>query len=943
MVWKRVALAVTPESEREAYANTLGLNKQEATHQVRDIPLHDLNGDSDDKGVELGSKTPNELSPQVSSPKIPPLVLPYVVSNEQVLEPPKPTKLIKTAGSLPKPEGHESYQFPISPFLAERKQWLPLIYKHLAQQEVRKSVDINALCDGIAKQKTLHKVPKNIRDYWPARLDILVDNTNEQQPYWRDYYQIAEYLRDLLGAERVNIMRSIEFGASDDGLTHSTPLIGESHSACLLLSHRKVNDLSYALYRRYNNAKQRIQLNPALSPQDSIQNSAQSPTQNANSKTATSNDDKCLAWPISSQAQPVAIAKNLPYAGLELALTTLAPITVLDKHLLRHLRLALGWGGAALEAQIWNHEHIEDRGLGHGLKLDADIRAKYEGQYKQLLHDSPDYIQQLESLVNAHLANTYNGLKHLQTCSFDVLAGRPTQDSAAWQYVSKMCSDANEQGNALRGQCNTYVSLMPDSVYTQTEYDNAIYNLVHHANPDELPTNMPEGFDPNKLPDERKSKVSSVMQTWVVSQSRSGEISLAPREEGSPSFSASFTDPTPSIQTGTAYKTHRLAELTAFECEPIRLSHIQSNTSNLRYFSESEADKTLFTPNAQTLISEAGQHTITPEQPIQLRTHKQTVTLGAIKRPAWASEFGCNQKGELYAHMPHKGDHLIVLFNPSAGKWQYPAPFGEDLHGLYQDVDIAGFTQCFRWIPPGEFMMGSPEDEPERSDNETQHKVVISQGYWLADTTVTQAQWQQISQNNSSEFAGEDLPVNNVSWLDAIAFIQALNQKQPYQFLLPSEAQWEYASRAGTNTPFSTGENITTAQANYDGGFPYDDFPKGEYRNKTVPAKSFAPNPWGLYQMHGNVWEWCLDEHEANLAEPDQVRQDPVMGKVSDDNSTFRVLRGGSWSSYGYFCRSAFRRLAPSGNRRSDFGLRLSLGHELQAGGASAQALRSDD
>jgi formylglycine-generating enzyme required for sulfatase activity len=158
--------------------------------------------------------------------------------------------------------------------------------------------------------------------------------------------------------------------------------------------------------------------------------------------------------------------------------------------------------------------------------------------------------------------------------------------------------------------------------------------------------------------------------------------------------------------------------------------------------------------------------------------------------------------------------------------------------------------------------MGAPEDEPERFPNEgPRHKVRLNQGFWLADTACSQALWRAVMGNNPSRF--QDDPQNSVesvSWDEAQVFLGRLQAWLPgVKLSLPSEAEWEYACRAGSDSPFNFGDTISPDLANYDGNYTYGDGREGEYRLKTVPVKSFAPNAWGLWQMHGNVWEWCAE------------------------------------------------------------------------------------
>jgi formylglycine-generating enzyme required for sulfatase activity len=244
-----------------------------------------------------------------------------------------------------------------------------------------------------------------------------------------------------------------------------------------------------------------------------------------------------------------------------------------------------------------------------------------------------------------------------------------------------------------------------------------------------------------------------------------------------------------------------------------------------------------------------------------------------------------------------------------------------DKAGLYTDLIIKGITQRCRWIPPGIFCRGSPSSEKERYGNENQHQVTLSHGFWLADTVCTQALWKAVMGDNPAFFTeNKNNPVEQVSWDDVQNFIKQLNILIPgLGAQLPTEAQWEYACRAGTSTPFSFGENITPEQVNYDGNAPYADGKKGWCREKTVAVKSLPANPWGLYEMHGNVWEWCADWY-------DDYPATPVTDPTGSETGSSRVLRGGSWSNYGWRTRSANRGWYAPVNRDNYIGFRFVTG-----------------
>jgi formylglycine-generating enzyme required for sulfatase activity/tRNA A-37 threonylcarbamoyl transferase component Bud32 len=242
-------------------------------------------------------------------------------------------------------------------------------------------------------------------------------------------------------------------------------------------------------------------------------------------------------------------------------------------------------------------------------------------------------------------------------------------------------------------------------------------------------------------------------------------------------------------------------------------------------------------------------------------------------------------------------------------------------------------------IPGGTFMMGSPEDEKGRSSDESpQHKVTLSP-FWMSKYQITQAQWEAImgKENNRSNFKGENNPVERVSWDDCQEFCQKLSQKTGLTFRLPSESQWEYACRSQRfevgslkeeevlrewnekyNQPFHFGETITTDLANYDGSSTYANEPKGVYRKETTPLGTFSPNAFGLYDMHGNVWEWCQDTWHDNYEGA------PTDGSAWETgNSSRRVVRGGSWNFDPWYCRSASRYGTSRDARDNNDGFRI--------------------
>jgi formylglycine-generating enzyme len=227
----------------------------------------------------------------------------------------------------------------------------------------------------------------------------------------------------------------------------------------------------------------------------------------------------------------------------------------------------------------------------------------------------------------------------------------------------------------------------------------------------------------------------------------------------------------------------------------------------------------------------------------------------------------------------------------------------------------------FAYIPPCPegFVMGSPEDESAHIPDEVQHRVRLSRGLFLGIYEVTQGQWKAVMRENSGYLEGdENLPVDGVSWEDAVKFCRLLSQKEGRIYRLPTEAEWEYGCRAGTTTPFHTGQTISSDQANFDGESSDGDQPKGIHRKKRMAVGSFPPNAWGLHDMHGNLWEWCSDWYGPYSGQDVTDPAGPAEGSA-------RVLRGGSWSNDRSLLRSAFRRRYAPQRRDGYSGFRVAL------------------
>lgn len=228
--------------------------------------------------------------------------------------------------------------------------------------------------------------------------------------------------------------------------------------------------------------------------------------------------------------------------------------------------------------------------------------------------------------------------------------------------------------------------------------------------------------------------------------------------------------------------------------------------------------------------------------------------------------------------------------------------------------EITNFLDMkFVYISPGTFIMGSPENESGRRDDETQHQVTLTKGFYMQKTEVTQGQWKALIGSNPSKFkgCGEDCPVETITWNDAQHFIDKLNQKESgRRYRLPTGAQWEYAARTGTQAPYYTGD--TEADLDRAGWYIINAY------KAPHPVARKEPNSWGLYDTHGNVWEWCQDWYG-------QYTKESAMDPSGPPSGSFRVLRGGSWSDPAWNCRAALRCRAGPDGRGHYLGFRLVL------------------
>ncbi|MBO4544625.1 MAG: formylglycine-generating enzyme family protein, partial [Verrucomicrobia bacterium] len=345
-------------------------------------------------------------------------------------------------------------------------------------------------------------------------------------------------------------------------------------------------------------------------------------------------------------------------------------------------------------------------------------------------------------------------------------------------------------------------------------------------------------------------------------------------------------------------------------------------------------------PNAWGLYDMAGNVTewcldwkgAYPSQAVTDPTGPETGTFRVLRGGDWNNYAQYARSAARNSNLPSSGvtssiGFRVALVASASQPSDEPVPGSSAIISLPNNVDLDMI-----WIDPGTFTMGSPTDELGRESDETQHKVTLTNGYWLGKYEVIQAQYEAVMGTNPSTYKGTDLPVETVSWYDAKEFCAKLTEiekaagrlPEGYEYTLPTEAQWEYACRAGTTTSLNSGKNLTNVAEcpNMDevGWYWYNAGIESYYQGLicTHPVGQKQSNGWGLYDMHGSVGEWCLDCYGDY---PASAVSDPI----GADTSAYRVCRGGSWGNYAWNCRSADRNCHSCDVGSSQVGFRLAL------------------
>ena len=780
---------------------------------------------------------------------------------------------------------------------------VPLLFNGLGE-EIRVSRPAwDKLVKIIATGRPIRKIPRHREKRWPRHVTVIRDRHKNLFPYWHDFESLIQDLQNLLGKDRVTTLCLDEQGP--DTLLPCPPS-GRSgippESAVLVLSNLDdfgsiARELAWqAFFRRLTRHGCRIiTLSPASrSPADFFLCRLSRP--------------HSLFQHLFPVRQPSVKGFSLPvqHDEIETALTMIAPLPLVDRGLLRKLRREFSWGTPPLEGIVWNHDKIMRSYLG--IRISLKHKQEYEQRFASL---DPAVRDRFWALVHRHHEKGYPGLKSLEQLSQAALEPALEKGSIDLGYyktlLAQYCqtgADNPEQEEPLRQQLRTMLAMIPATVWQRQdalqEFSTQAFAVAFDREIREGRwPELPPGLLPSQVPRLESPLHTKSVVFALFQESHQGR--------------AIVCEETTAEQHGG--KT-RAAQVVRFTTSPVHPA-------------------TLILPGENRQRVVASPLSVTPDdKPLIFAEQTARYHLQAVPRPTWAEAIGRDRQG-LFVETRQGDPATRVYWLPEevtadgrrlAATWFPCVELGEELgrdhYGVYWELNIRDIVYRCRWIPPGTFLMGSPKDEPERDDDEKQHPVTLTRGFWLGETTVTQELYKVVMGINPSRFRGKKRPVENVSWQDCQEFckkLQSLPETKGLTFHLPTEAQWEYGCRAGTTTPFSFGANITPEQVNYNGNYPYNNGNRGLYRRETVEVRSLPCNAWGLYEMHGNVWEWCRDWYGEYPDGPVQDPEGPGQGGL-------RVLRGGSWFIDGGRCRSAFRLWVGPGSRDGLFGFRLSPG-----------------
>ncbi|WP_211236364.1 formylglycine-generating enzyme family protein [Desulfovibrio inopinatus] len=822
---------------------------------------------------------------------------------------------------------------PFSPIVPWAGLW-PFLKRVLCGEQHSREPDVEEAVQHIARGEFLTHIPRKTRSTWADRARVVVDNSPRLFPFWGDFNQVVDGLTACLGTFRLRVSRlkSGPFGLDYDPHTLShTPFDPRPFDVPLLI----LSDLGVyggeeekEAWRRFGVMLQKQGVRPVvLTPVPSRFWDAR----HDHIFHRVVWDDTVPRPRLNGPQARESVSTVSESEDIETLLTLCSTAVRVEPRLLRALRRLIPFADVGTEGMVWNHEAVDSTFLAFSFQCgnDETYRKKFETLEPSLCRSATQCIRHFHTFLPPEVQME----ERLAQYVF-----RPDKDDDAFdselvQFLGWFQNQQSDMGDPeavkewlrrVGWRLSSRITGMPQAQFLRSKFVEAFLEEIAHGG--DRPPVMTEqdiakstGRDVKPITPWRILQIGETLVFKQGDDTEQGEFPL-----------------------GCVLARIRARGMITVSKDGRAVQHTLSD----RY--------TLPLP---------------AYGPLSVSTEGDTVVFDTMEKPPWAEALYHGTQDILwpaqngmadsafFARLPLSDatikwtfpDERIGFYgveptrseatrNKQCGRWinlsqikylsvhgvpdlSWTQEHGIDQYGLWAAFEVSEVRQVMRWIQPGRFLMGSPEDEPERGDDERQHEVVLTEGFWLADTTCTQELWTAVMGKNPSHFTHEaELPVEKVSWEDCQEFLQHINGRYSrLELQLPTEAQWEYACRAGTETPFSFGENITPDQVNYNSNVPYRNGKKGIDREKTVPVKALPCNSWGLYQMHGNVWEWCADWYGEY---PESVITNPGGPDVGGD----RVIRGGTWFSYAGNVRSAFRYWAWPNSRDDSVGFRFFRG-----------------
>ncbi|MCC6922346.1 MAG: formylglycine-generating enzyme family protein [Nitrosomonas sp.] len=850
-----------------------------------------------------------------------------------------PTLLTETATRIPL--CHQ-----VKPLYTELADWprvLPFLQKVLGDHVDGRGPDTARLVKQVAKGEMIRRIPRKQRHGWSPKARILIDINDDNFPYRRDFMHLRDRLLQLRGNEGLDVQYIYdEPGGAIARYDQQREIIEpwrlpEPGTPILILSDLAMQSQSrQSLYAW-------LAFGQMLKAQG-WRATVLMPVAERNIDYRLLRYFDCVVWDRASRFKlvkgdyrPEKDRRNHAESIDQLLSYCFAGVRV-DSGLLRAIRYLVPDGyDIGHETEIWRHQVVVHEGDEWGWL--ADSKSGYLTDAQCLIADlSFEQKQKLVELVGRYHAQYpdelyFEAMYNLKLLGLTLPDDVDDVDAATETFMQEMVATYrdNPDNSLLHGWVKRHLARHEAPTWRH-RHDYWLPFLAFAKMRDarlkgEAETEWPENMTQSEIETVlRYINQTQIRQPYVLQQKGEKLVMTSGH--------------TVSLTTPDDWESHSQSGALVLKLwlEDTRIFHIHDDGQGHQRIVSldlEQAERKTFR------FSAGGQHSF------QIGRERFTIDVMAVQQQKqdWMQFIGSGSEG-LYAESLNQQNEVYrwywhppewdVLQGMLPGFWFYlpvsadtlkpdwATDAGRDHYGLYADAEIVGVIQRFRWIEPNSFMMGSPEDEVGRFNNETQHQVNLTQGYWLADTACTKELWEAVKHLNPNIFFEEKKqPIKNISWNEIKHFFDQIEEKHPeLKLRLPTEAEWENACRAGTETAFHFGSDIALDQVNYLGTWDdYGSWGKGALQ-QIAAVKSYPPNAWGLYEMHGNVWEWCQDWYGEYPSEPVTDPQGP-------DTGGGRVLRGGSWRISGRYCRSAFRHRNDPSGRGGRHGFRLARGHEL--------------